>query len=122
MTAAVLGGALGQYPLSLWSDHVDRSYVMAFAAFADTAIGMTIWYMSAGISTLQLMLLGAAWGAIAFTAGFHRPASLPWYPGPESISPAITGYLHPIASIVCKFPTFSNSGLGSEAAIAYSQV
>ena len=27
---------------------------------------MTMWYMSAGISTLQLMLLGAAWGAIAF--------------------------------------------------------
>ena len=26
------------------------------------------------------------------------PASLPWYPGPESISPVITAYLHPIAS------------------------
>ena len=66
MTATVLGGALGQWPLGLWSDRVDRRYVIAFAAFTGTAIGITIWYMSAGISTLQLMLLGAAWGAIAF--------------------------------------------------------
>ena len=66
MTAAVLGGALGQYPLGLWSDRVDRRYVMAFTAFTGTAISTTIWSVSAGISTLQLMLLGAAWGAMAF--------------------------------------------------------
>ncbi len=66
MTATVLGGALGQWPLGLLSDHVDRRYVMAFAAFSGTVIGMTVWYMSTDISTIQLILLGAAWGAIAF--------------------------------------------------------
>ena len=66
MTATVLGGALGQWPLGLWSDRVDRRYVMAFTAFSGTSIGFTLWFMSAGISTIQLLLFAAAWGAIAF--------------------------------------------------------
>ena len=32
MTAAVLGGAAGQWPLGLWSDRVDRRWVIAIAA------------------------------------------------------------------------------------------
>jgi len=35
--------------------------------------------------------------------------------------PVFMVYSHLTASIVCKFPTFTNGGFGSEAAIAHSQ-
>jgi MFS family permease len=66
MTAAVLGGAAGQWPLGLWSDRVDRRWVIAFAALAGAVSGVVIWWFFEGVSTLQLMLLSAAWGAVAF--------------------------------------------------------
>ncbi len=40
------------------------------------------------------------------------PGWSPWCQDQESTSPATTEYLHPIASIVLKFPTFTNSGFG----------
>ena len=66
MTAAVLGGAVGQWPLGLWSDRVDRRWVIAFAALVGVLIGIVIWWQAGDISTLHLMLLSAAWGAAAF--------------------------------------------------------
>jgi MFS family permease len=66
MTAAVLGGAAGQWPLGLWSDRVDRRWVIAVAALAGATIGIVVWLISNTLSTLQLMLLSAAWGATAF--------------------------------------------------------
>jgi len=66
MTAAVLGGALGQWPLGLWSDRVDRRWVIAFAALTGVLVGVVMWWSFEGLSTLSLMLLSAAWGAIAF--------------------------------------------------------
>lgn len=66
MTAAVLGGAVGQWPLGLWSDRVDRRWVIAFAAFVGMLVGLSIWWFHADVSVITLMLLGAAWGAVAF--------------------------------------------------------
>lgn len=66
MTAAVLGGAVGQWPLGLWSDRVDRRWVIAFAALVGVLIGIVIWWRAGDVSTLHLMLLSAAWGAAAF--------------------------------------------------------
>ncbi len=66
MTAAVMGGALGQWPLGLWSDRVDRRWVVAFAALMGSAIGALIWWLAGDVSVSVLMLLSAAWGAAAF--------------------------------------------------------
>lgn len=66
MTAAVLGGAAGQWPLGLWSDRVDRRWVIAFAALVGMGVSVLIWWFFEGVSTLHLMLLSAAWGAVAF--------------------------------------------------------
>jgi len=66
MTAAVLGGALGQWPLGLWSDRVDRRWVLGFAALVALVIGVVIWFFVGAISNLTLLLLSAAWGAVAF--------------------------------------------------------
>lgn len=66
MTSAVLGGALGQWPLGLWSDRVDRRWVIAFAALTALLVGAAIWLAFKVMSPLLLMLLGAGWGAVAF--------------------------------------------------------
>ena len=66
MTSAVVGGAAGQWPLGLWSDRVDRRWVIAFAALIGAVIGALIWWNFADVSVLILMLLSAAWGAVAF--------------------------------------------------------
>jgi MFS family permease len=66
MTAAVLGGALGQWPLGWWSDRSDRRWVIAFAALVGVVIAIVIWRCFTDISTGSLMLLSAAWGAVAF--------------------------------------------------------
>ncbi|MDT8320914.1 MAG: MFS transporter [Xanthomonadales bacterium] len=65
MTAAVLGGALGQWPLGRFSDRVDRRWVIVFSAFAGVVVGLAIW-LFAGVSIIIMMLLSAAWGAVAF--------------------------------------------------------
>jgi MFS family permease len=66
MTSAVLGGALGQWPLGLWSDRVDRRWVISFAAATALLVGTLIWLAFQVMSPLLLMVLGACWGACAF--------------------------------------------------------
>lgn len=66
MTSAVLGGALGQWPLGFWSDRVDRRWVIAFTALIGLLMGLLIWQFYGQVSTLSLMLMSAAWGAVAF--------------------------------------------------------
>jgi len=66
MTAAVLGGAAGQWPLGLWSDRVDRRWVLAFTALVGLIMGLLIWWFYAQVSTQHLLLMSAAWGAVAF--------------------------------------------------------
>jgi len=66
MTAAVLGGAAGQWPLGLWSDRVDRRWVVAFAALVGMLMGLLLWQLYDQVTTMYLMILSAAWGAVAF--------------------------------------------------------
>lgn len=66
MTSAVLGGAVGQWPLGFWSDRVDRRWVIGFAALVGAIVGLVIWLGLEHIGPLTLMALGAAWGAVAF--------------------------------------------------------
>jgi len=66
MTAAVLGGAVGQWPLGFWSDRVDRRWVIAFAALAGLVVGLITWLFFSRMTPALLLGLGAAWGAVAF--------------------------------------------------------
>ena len=66
MTSAVLGGALGQWPLGFWSDRVDRRWVIGFAALCGILVAAAIVLFFEALTPLALMMLGAAWGAVAF--------------------------------------------------------
>jgi MFS family permease len=66
MTAAVLGGAAGQWPLGRWSDHVDRRWVIVIAAVAGALVGLALWGFNGVVTPPVLLALSAAWGAIAF--------------------------------------------------------
>jgi len=66
MTAAVLGGAAGQWPLGRWSDHVDRRWVIVTAAVIGSLVGVSLWAFDDAVTPLLLLALSAAWGAVAF--------------------------------------------------------
>jgi MFS family permease len=66
MTSAVLGGAVGQWPLGFWSDRVDRRWVIAFAATVGMLVGLASWLFFSHMTPGILMALGAAWGVVAF--------------------------------------------------------
>ncbi|HLF30978.1 MAG TPA: MFS transporter [Xanthomonadales bacterium] len=66
MTGAVIGGAAGQWPLGYWSDRVDRRIVVAVVAVASAAVGIVLWLSYGSLSMMQLILLSALWGGLAF--------------------------------------------------------
>lgn len=66
MTAAVIGGAAGQWPLGYWSDRTDRRIVMAAVAIIAACIGLAMGLVYDGLGLTSLVLLSAAWGATAF--------------------------------------------------------
>jgi MFS family permease len=61
-----LGGALGQWPLGFWSDRVDRRWVIGFAALCGILVATAIVLFFELLTPLALMMMGAAWGAVAF--------------------------------------------------------
>ena len=66
MTAAVLGGAISQWPLGHLSDRIDRRYVMGMISFGGMLIAIVTWMFAARIPPLLIVLLCGAWGAMAF--------------------------------------------------------
>ena len=66
MSAAVLGGALLQWPLGMLSDRFGRRQVLVLVAALGAAIGAAIVIFASSLSLAGLLLLGAAWGAVAF--------------------------------------------------------
>jgi MFS family permease len=66
MTSAVLGGAIGQWPLGHLSDRIDRRYVMALISFGSMVFAMLIWAFADQLSMLSIVLMCGAWGAMAF--------------------------------------------------------
>jgi len=65
MSAAVIGGAIGQWPLGKLSDRIDRRKVLVGACVAAAAVGYSIRfaYPTLGEGVLLLTLL---WGITAF--------------------------------------------------------
>jgi MFS family permease len=66
MTAAVIGGAVTQWPLGAWSDRIDRRYVMALAASLAVMVSVAILLFAGKLAPAGLILLGGLWGAAAF--------------------------------------------------------
>ena len=66
MTAVVLGGALGQWPLGWLSDRMDRRIVLAGTAFSGFIVAAIIWFGGFQLSTGALTLLAAVWGAVSY--------------------------------------------------------
>lgn len=66
MTAGVLGGAAGQWPLGWLSDRIDRRYVMAGASVAGIGIALCMWLLAGQLPVSGIIALGVLWGAMAF--------------------------------------------------------
>ena len=66
MTAAVVGGAIAQWPLGVTSDRIGRRPVLLAIAMLGTAAGLSLVLLSDDASTVLLLLLAAGWGAVAF--------------------------------------------------------
>lgn len=66
MTSAVLGGAIGQWPLGLLSDRIGRRKVLVGVALLGAAVGIALFVLSPVLDFLTANLLGAFWGALAF--------------------------------------------------------
>ncbi len=66
MTASVLGGAVGQWPLGRWSDRVDRRLVLGVITFVAAATGAAMWLLAPQLSTSGIIVLAAVWGAVSF--------------------------------------------------------
>lgn len=66
MTSAVLGGALGQWPLGYLSDRIGRRSVLAGTALAAGVISLILVLFLDGMPVTGVNLLAAAWGAVAF--------------------------------------------------------
>jgi MFS family permease len=66
MTAAVIGGAIAQWPIGVASDRIGRRPVLLAISVFGAIAGIALVYLS-GHATLKLLfLLAAAWGAVAF--------------------------------------------------------
>jgi len=66
MTAAVLGGAAGQWPFGWLSDRVDRRIVLIGLCAAGAVLGVLLWVLAGRTAQPLLMAAGFAWGAMAF--------------------------------------------------------
>ena len=65
MSATVLGGALGQWPLGHLSDRMDRRKVILIAAALGVVMGLAMVLLPIGTDT-ALMIVALVWGAAAF--------------------------------------------------------
>ena len=65
MSTAVLGGAIGQWPLGKLSDRIDRRKVLVGACIAAAAIGVSIRFVYPTLGE-GILLLTLLWGITAF--------------------------------------------------------
>jgi MFS family permease len=65
MTAAVIGGAIAQWPLGVMSNRIGRRPVLLAIAMLGTAAGLALVVLPS-VTISGLLVLGATWGALAF--------------------------------------------------------
>lgn len=66
MTSALVGGSISQWPLGWWSDRMDRRWVIIFVAGMGSLVSLAMWWFAPQLSMAAMLVLGAAWGALAF--------------------------------------------------------
>ena len=66
MTAAVIGGAVAQWPLGLMSDKMGRRPILVAVSVVGSIIGIALALFATTAGALPLNILGALWGAMAF--------------------------------------------------------
>lgn len=66
MSAAVIGGALSQWPLGYFSDRFGRRKIIIGATLFGIAVAAGIAFSGNNLGFGQVNLLGAAWGTVAF--------------------------------------------------------
>ena len=66
MAAAVIGGAISQWPLGLLSDTISRRKVLAGVAFVAVAVGIALTLTADRAGPRTALLLIGVWGAMAF--------------------------------------------------------
>jgi len=66
MTAVVLGGAIGQWPLGWLSDRIDRRVVLSGISLAGVIIAAILWLLASELSTNSIIALATVWGGLAF--------------------------------------------------------
>lgn len=66
MTAAVIGGAVGQWPLGMLSDVIGRRKVLIGVSLAGASVGLALFLLAPILKFLTANLLGVFWGALAF--------------------------------------------------------
>lgn len=66
MTATVIGGSIGQWPLGFLSDRIGRRKVLFIVAIMAIVAALTLAGASPYLGILGISMLGALWGAAAF--------------------------------------------------------
>jgi MFS family permease len=66
MTAAVVGGALGQWPLGFLSDRLGRRKTLVISAGTAALVGAIIVSTFGDVDFTGMVLLSASWGFVAF--------------------------------------------------------
>ncbi len=66
MTSAIIGGAVGQWPLGWWSDRVDRRWVLVLICLLGAIVSVVTWLATPHLGLNAILGLGFAWGALAF--------------------------------------------------------
>ena len=66
MTAAVIGGAIAQWPLGVLSDRLGRRPVLLAISILGMLAGLALVYVGQTVPITGLLALGALWGAVAF--------------------------------------------------------
>lgn len=67
MTSAVIGGALSQWPLGILSDRAGRRGVLIAVTVGACLTGVALYLLTPALTIPGIYLLGALWGALAFT-------------------------------------------------------
>lgn len=65
MSATVLGGAAGQWPVGKLSDNINRGWMIVVMAGLSVVVGVTV-VIASGMSLFWLLAAAAAWGASSF--------------------------------------------------------
>ena len=66
MTAAVVGGAITQWPLGLLSDRIGRRKVLVGVSFAGSLAGLGLFLLAPVLEFWSAIVLAALWGTLAF--------------------------------------------------------